>query len=115
MKKQINMTENILNAKQAGLSIDVLLFTCRAQSIESQLGYIVKNLGTEVVDRYWILPYLDYHQHPECSWDLFTPDSTCQYLQQFLTHMKNKYDLDGGVAVRLEHWLPIFKNRFGCE
>ena len=48
--------ENIYNAKNAGLNVELVLTTCRAVSVEEEMDYLMKKIGEGVLDRIWVHP-----------------------------------------------------------
>ena len=46
-----------MNAKNAGLAVELLYQPCRARSPEDDLNYLFKNVRPEYIDRLWIEPF----------------------------------------------------------
>lgn len=64
--------QNLINAKNAGLSVQAAMNPCRSRSAEAELQLLKSKIGIETVDRYWIVP--TYDSDPICSWIRYTPE-----------------------------------------
>lgn len=57
--------ENILNAKSAGLDVEVAISACRARSVEEEVSILMTYLAN-VPSRYWVGPWNDHKS--KCGW-----------------------------------------------
>ena len=48
--------QNMLNIKNAGLGLEVMLVVCRRFTPEEQVQIIVQNMGLTAIDRFWVYP-----------------------------------------------------------
>jgi hypothetical protein len=48
--------EGFINAKNAGINLDIMLTPCRGRSASEEMKFIIKQLGENVVDRLWVVP-----------------------------------------------------------
>ena len=51
--------QNMINAKSAGLELGVVLILSRSISPQEQVSIIVKNMGVDAIDQFWLLPDLN--------------------------------------------------------
>lgn len=69
---QKESVQNIYNAQNAGLDVELLWIPCRGFSPENQAQIILKNIEFNSYRRIWICPLSD-PSDAQCSWNSFTP------------------------------------------
>lgn len=83
--------QNMINAKNAGLGLGVILFLCRTMTPEEHIDIIVKNMGLSAVNQFWVFPDLNVN------WSEYSRESNCLYFQKVIEILKRTFEVPVGV------------------
>lgn len=77
----------------------MVFLLCRLNTPEEHLKQMIDAIGVGVINKFWILPYWSTSSIQKCSWDKFSPESNCLYLQELIKLGRQKYNLTIGTYV----------------
>ena len=94
------------------MAVDVAFVPCRTRSAEMEISLILKSVGLNTIDRFWVAPSSD---NTECSWGSYSPESNCLYLQKFIDVSKKSFGISVGVAGEINDWTDLFASPTSCS
>lgn len=99
-----------MNAKNAGLSLEIVFTPCRYRKVDAEMKWVMKQLANITIDKFWAYP----DDSGLCRWSDFEPDQNCQYLQQMIDYTKKTYGITMGVAASKQDWQDNFGDVGAC-
>lgn len=99
--------KNVVNAKNAGLSVEAFLMPCRNRTAEMEIQILNNAFPYKVFDRYWI--YLP-DSTTACGWNNYPAASNCQFLQELIIKFQNSFNTPVSMVANRQAWFEIFKD-----
>ena len=85
---------------------------CRGRTAEQEIWQILKSVGLNTISRFWVFVADD--DDPICSWDSYSPESNCVYLQKFMEVAKKNFGITVGVLTNKGMWDSFFEPPASC-
>ena len=80
-----DFAENLKNALEAGLAVEPLIVPTRCRPIDEELKLLQGWFAGAKFERIW---FVLEEVTSECSWENYTPEDNCKYLQEYLAKSK---------------------------
>lgn len=96
--------QNLANALTAGLEVEAIIGADPSLNADLLIDFMRRSIRLDLIEKYWVLPE---------GWQKYDPSKNCQYLQEFLSDLRD-LNLEAGVITNRNLWSSAFQDQYGC-